>query len=174
MKIPQKKKRRGFTLIEFLLYAGVVSLLLFGVSMLSMNTFAQKGKTEAMTLVEQVGGYTLWRMIHEAQEAVSIEAPIPGATSSLVILRTNSTSTDPTVITLSEQKIVIKQGVLATSSITSEYISASNLLFVNSSASGTPGVLTFSFDMSSGDALSLRENYFSQTFETSVTLRLRK
>lgn len=69
------KKISGFTLVELLIYMGLMSFLLAVISQLFGSIFDVKTESEATAAVEEDGRFLLSRLIYDVERASAISTP---------------------------------------------------------------------------------------------------
>lgn len=85
--------RRGFTLIEMLVYMAILSVLLVVLSQFFGSILNTRRESESFSSVEQDGKYILQRVMYDINRATSITSPAGGAQgSTLQILTAPSTN----------------------------------------------------------------------------------
>lgn len=110
-KFSIKNNVSGFTLIELLIYAAIFSIsAVFLVNILTSVTQTQIRQTSTNEVTQQISfvSNNIQRMVREA----SLIENDAGVASSTIRLRTNASSTDPTLIYLDQtaSAIMLKQG----------------------------------------------------------------
>lgn len=82
---------RGFSLIEFLIYMGVLSLLIFALSDLFSSTLDVQRESESSSSVDQDSQYILTRLSYDMHQASAMSTPSSaGQTSSSLQIIVNS------------------------------------------------------------------------------------
>jgi type II secretory pathway pseudopilin PulG len=91
----KRKKSTGFTLVELLMYMGLLSILLLILTNILVTLLQAKADSEATSAVEQDGRFVISRLKYDLARASSVSLPAAlGATSSsltMVIDGTNVT-----------------------------------------------------------------------------------
>jgi type II secretory pathway pseudopilin PulG len=86
-----KKLMKGFTMVELLIYMGLLSILIGILSTIFVSIINTQLESSATSSVEQDGRYILARLIYDTQSAQQIVAPtIPGSPSATLQIRVNS------------------------------------------------------------------------------------
>ena len=81
------KSLKGFTLVELLIYMGLISILMVMITQLFGSIFDVKVESEASSSVEQDGRFIFSRLIHDIQRSTAITTPLSyGASSSSLVL----------------------------------------------------------------------------------------
>lgn len=120
------KRLVGFTLVELLIYMGLISILMVIISQLFGAIFDVKIESEATSAVEQDGRFILSRLIHDIERSTAITTPLDyGSTSSSLIMTIDGT----------ENTYAVSGGVLqlvnnsGTNNINSSQTAVSNMTF---------------------------------------------
>ena len=71
-----KKAQRGFTIVELLIYMGILSVLLVVLVQIFTALVDLRLESEASSGVEQDGRYLLTRMVYDVHRAQSISTPV--------------------------------------------------------------------------------------------------
>lgn len=88
------KTKQGFTLIEFLIYIGLLSILLAIMSQVFLATLSIRTESEGATNIQQDGRYILSRLTYDVYRAKSISAPAVGSTGGALSLTITENGTD--------------------------------------------------------------------------------
>lgn len=88
------KKNNGFTLIEFIIYAGLTSMLIALMSQVFLATLGIRTESQNTTNIEQDGRYMVSRMTYDIRRAKSIDAPVSGQTQSTMTLTISENGVD--------------------------------------------------------------------------------
>ena len=163
--------KRGFTLVELLLYIGLSATMLIVISGFLGTMLEARVKNQTIAEVEQQGMQVIHLVSQTIRNSEAITSPGVGLTSSSLTLDVVTALDDPTIFDSSSDVIRIKEGGSSAVSITNSNVLVSGLLFENLSGTSTPGVIRISFTLSHRN-ISLRNEFeFSQTFYTSASLR---
>jgi prepilin-type N-terminal cleavage/methylation domain-containing protein len=133
--------KRGFTLIEFLIYIAIVSLFLVLVSGFFWNIVFGNIKESSYQEVQQNGRFALTKIIQETKKSTGINSPLPGFSSDTLSLTIAAANLNPTVFKLTNGKLTITKGNGGTYELTSDQVKVSNLQFTNLSYPNTPGTV---------------------------------
>lgn len=88
------KTTHGFTLIEFLIYIGLLSILLAIMSQVFLATLSIRTESEGATNIQQDGRYILARLTYDIYRAKDISVPAVGATGGVLQLTITENGTD--------------------------------------------------------------------------------
>lgn len=157
--------RKGFTIVELLIYMGLLSILLVVLTQISVSIFDLQSQSKAVSSVAQDGRYILTRLNYDTRRASSISAPALGQTSSTATLVLDGVST--TYDASSGNLVVSSSG--SSDQLNSLESNISNLQFRRIGNSGGKNSLEISFTLSS------RQNRSSgreiRDYETTIGLR---
>ncbi len=165
------QNKHGFTLIEFILYVAILSVVLVGIVTFMLMILHSRVKNQVISEVEQQGVQVMQIITQTIRNAEDINSPSPGSSASSLSIDVVTVVDDLTIFDLNSGVIRIKQGVASEISLTSDKITASGLNFQNIPRAGTADTIKIEFTLTytnlSGDIL---YNY-SQTFYGSASLR---
>ena len=167
---PRKKLRvQGFTLLEFLIYIGIVSIILATMMLMTSESILLGAKSDTLVSLHYNARFVIDRIAEEIRnatainEASSVFSTHPGTLS----LATANPLTDPTVIDVNNNAVRITRGASSPIVLTSNATRATQLIFFLHSKAGTPGTVKIIFQLSPADA---RQSP-PITIETSASLR---
>lgn len=87
------KTQRGFTLVELILYMGLLSIFLVVLTDIFVSIFDIKTESEATSAVEQDGRYILSRLSYDLRRADAVNIPLNiGQTTDNLVLSVGATS----------------------------------------------------------------------------------
>jgi len=164
-------RNRGFTLIEFILYIGLVGIILTVTGAIGLNVLSGKAKLGTIEEVSQNARFTMERMSEIIRNAETINSPATSTSASTLSLKMASPALDPTVFDLSSGALRIKEGSGSATSITSSEVNVSNLNFSNISYSDTPGTVRIEMTINLVNPDDMPEYNFEQTFYTTANIR---
>lgn len=127
--------RRGFTLIEVLIYIAILAVMLLNIVELTSGIFDLRGRTRASLTLEENLRFALNRIVARVSDADDITAPASG-TSSTLTLDMALAAEDPTTITLSNGAVELTEGTGTPTPLTSDEVEITTLSFTR--LSGTP------------------------------------
>ncbi|MBI4133382.1 prepilin-type N-terminal cleavage/methylation domain-containing protein [Candidatus Uhrbacteria bacterium] len=127
--------RRGFTLIEVLIYMAILGVMLLNIVELTSGTFDLRGRARASLTIEENLRFVLSRVVARIYDADGITAPATGTTSTLTLDMLDATE-NPTTITLSNGAVLLTEGTNAAIPLTSDEVTVTTLSFTR--LSGTP------------------------------------
>lgn len=167
-----KKRQRGTTLVELILYIALISIFMGGAITFAWDIIYSRVKSNTQRIVSQNLRLVSERLSYELRNATSVS--IPNATT---LTLTNSTpSRSPTTFLLSGGRIAIVYGSTCPAPpetdacfLTSNELTISNLTFTDTSASGSTNV---TFSVTGTSTADVSEYNASETYTSSVELRI--
>lgn len=163
----KKLNRRGFTIVELIIYMGILSILL----MVLTDTFASilevRKESEAVTAVEQDGNYILAKLFYDISHAQSIGTPASLGTSSNTLQLTIGGVSNTYSLSGGNLQVVNNHGTNVLNGIDS---SVSNLSFLRLGNIGGKDTIQMTFTVTSRIVRSggITE---TKTYQTSAGLR---
>lgn len=168
------KARASFTLIEMILYIGMSAIIIVALLRVMITITTTREKAQTVSSVQQELRFVMDRITASARNAVDIN--IAGSTfgsdNGVLSLSMSGASLNPTVFTLTANRITVKEGLAAAQSLTSSGVLIDRLRFANLSANGTNGTVKVTIHGTDAVAGSADPTYTDTfTLETSVSLR---
>jgi len=166
-------RARGFTLIELVIFIGIFTVSVIGLTTLLVVITGVQTKEAASSEVSSQSQFLLQQLQYYIENARIVDMTQDVTTSTLT-LREFSSAQDPTSITLATGTIYVQQSASGTlNALTSNKVSVSQLSFTRhfnlnaaSFAYGTDSV-SFSFTMSS---VSRGGTLYTQTYQSSAAV----
>ena len=136
------RSRRGFTLIELILYIGFVSLMITAFVTFSLDTINSAQKSQINDDLQQNARLAVDRMLQEIRSSSSINTGSStfGTSPGVLSLATSSGTTNPIIFSLSSGVLQMKQGSGAAAALTDSRYTVSSLIFDNLSTTRTSEV----------------------------------
>lgn len=170
-KVHNSRKTCGFTLLEFIIYIGLVTVVIAAASQLGFNIIINEEKTEIVEEISYNARFGMEKITDHIHKAEAINAPLVGATSTTLSLKMTSSSEDPTVFSLSSGILQVQEGASTPVDITSDEITVSFLEFANVSYPTASGTVRITATIESTDSSQKIRSYnFSQTFHTTANI----
>lgn len=162
---------RSFTLLELLIYLGIVAMVLTIASALVYASIQARVRRRSIAAVEQEGLRVSELIGFVVRNSSAITGPLPGATSATLTLSTDATSSTPTIFRLATGTILVTEGTSTPIALTSNRTVASALVFTNLTPSSTPGTLRFNFNLSAVAPTGRGEYGYSRSFTGGASRR---
>ena len=154
---------RGQSVIEIVLYLGLVILIMPVIAALTFFSADVRVRGQEVNVVTAEGERLAQVLSQTIRNAKGINSPLLGESNSQLSLKIADSAKDPTIFSLNNGAITIKEGAGQAVSLTSSQMTASNLTFSNRSQAGTPGTIKIQFTLSAAN--------LTKTFYVSASLR---
>lgn len=165
--------KQGFTLIEFILYIGIVSTVLAVTAAIGVNVLFGKAKLAAIEEVSQNARFSIEKIADTIRNAQAIQSPSIGTTASSLSLQMADLAKNPTIFDISGGVVRIKEGAGGAVDITSSEVVATNIQFSNISYALTPGTVRVQMTVQYNNPSGRKEYEFQKTFYTTANIRKR-
>lgn len=165
------QQRRGFTLLEVVLYSAIVSLIVFSITTSLVILLQTREKSQTLLNLKEEGSHVLQTIVRSIENARGINSPAAGGSAATLSLTMTNGAANPTVFQQSGGAMMISEGSGGNVSLTSSKMIISNLTFTNVSAAGTPGIIRVQFTITHHNPNSQYEYAASETFYSSASLR---
>lgn len=164
--------KRGFTLIEMLLYMAILSIVMGGFVIFAITVFQTRIKAEAVSVVETQGNMAMEQILKSIRLGTVINTPAAGVSASSASINVFDGVKSPTLFDLNSGAIRIKEGASAYVNLTPANVTVSNLSFQNLTQTGAPGVIRVSYTLTSINSSGRSEYSYSKNFVATASLRL--
>lgn len=148
---------KGQSAIEIVLYLGLVILIMPVIAALTFFSVDVRVRGQEVNVVVAEGERLAQVLSQTIRNAKGINSPLLGESNTQLSLKMADSARDPTIFSLSNGAITIKEGVGQAISLISSQVTASNLIFSNKSQAGTPGTIKAQFTLS---AANLTKNFY--------------
>ncbi len=165
------KDNRGFTLVELLLYVGLLSMVIFSAALFLSLILQSRMKNQVVAEVEQQGVLAVMRIMQVVRNSTLINTPAVGSSGSTLSVNLPQAALSPTVFVLSGGTITMTEGVGTAVSLTNNLVSVTGLIFSNVSRASTPGTVRIQFTISYINNSGRNEFDYSKTFDSDASLR---
>jgi prepilin-type N-terminal cleavage/methylation domain-containing protein len=163
--------KRGFTLIEFVIYIAIVGIILVVAGAIGFNILFGKAKLAAIEEVSQNARFTMEKIADTVRNAQAINSPSIGTTAPLLSLQIADSSKNPTLFDVSAGTLRITEGVSQPVSLTASEVTATNLQFSNVSYALAPGTVRIQMTVQFTNPSGRPEYNFAKTFYTTANIR---
>lgn len=167
----KKTLKKGFTLVETLLYVSIISVMLLVFSIFLFLILQSMIKYQTISEVDQQGIQVVQMMTQLIRNAKKINIPVQGATGATLSVDTVDAGKTPTVFNSSGSNVQIKEGTGAIIPLTSSRVVVSGLSFSNLSKTNTPGIIKFQFTLNYVNLSGRNEYNYTKTFYGSAAIR---
>lgn len=167
-----KRYKKGFTLVEMILYVSICSILLLTISTFLSFLLGARIRSQAITEVNQQGFRAMNMMALTIRNGRSIETPVLGDTAPVLSITTKDNLLNPTIFDVASGTLRITEGAGRPIPLTNSRVVMSNISFQNLSASTSADrIIRISFTLDYGNSSGKDEYSFTKTFIESTTLR---
>jgi competence protein ComGC len=164
-------KKQAFTLVEFLIYLGILSLVLVLTAGFLWDFIFGNIKATSYREVQENGRFALLKITQEIKKATEINSPPPSSSSSTLSLARIDSHLNPTVFDVINGRLRIRRGLTGTSYyLTSDQVIVSSLQFTNLSYPETPGIIRVEIVLEHINPGNRTEYQTSVNLESSVSL----
>ncbi len=157
------KKNQGFTLIEFLIYTGIVVFTMTMFTLSALNALQSRSRINAMGEVNRNARFVMEKITHSIRNYDGIVS----ATGDTLVLESSFDIYNPTTFSLQEGKILMSRGTSYSGYINTEKVIITNLSFSQMGETGVEIEMT----ISSLNPLLRQEYDFQRTFRTIENIR---
>lgn len=164
------RNKRGFTLIELILYVGVAAFVLTAAVSFAALLIRTQTKNRTIAEVNEQGTLVMQTISRAIQTANSINSPLAGVSATQLSLTMSDATKDPTIFGVSSGAFQVQEGV-DINNLTNSKVSIVNPLFSNLSRTGTAGAIKIEFTIAHTNSENRSELDYQKTFETTVSLR---
>ncbi|MFQ5492588.1 MAG: type II secretion system protein J [Candidatus Dojkabacteria bacterium] len=165
------RTRKAFTLVEIILYVGLVSMLLVVVAGFLTSVLQSRERSETVSEVDSQGVKVMQDIIQTVRNAQAINSPTQGNSAATLSLDVVDGGADPTVYDLSGGALTITEGGGAVVDLTSGRVTASGLVFENLTRPGTDGIVRIEFTLTHVNPEGRFEYDYAQIFYGSANLK---
>ncbi len=164
-------RRAGFTLIELSLYIALAAVVLLGSSSMLSLVSEARIKDTVISEVEQQSDSALQVITQGLRNATAVNSPTAGASSTSLSINTTVSANNPTVFSLSDGAIMIKEGSSDAVALTNSNVTISSLVFQNLAQTSAKSSVRVSFSASYKSNSTRQVYQYSRNFYGSGSLR---
>ena len=167
----KKKLKKGFTLLELLLYISLYSILMMSVVSVLLMILQVRVKNKTIAEVDQQGIQIMQMMTQKIRNANVINTPATGATGNSLSLDMPGTTNDPTIFDVTNGQVRIKEGSGNYIVLNNSLVTVSNFSISNLSRANTHGNIRVEFTITYTNTTGRSEYDYSKTFVADASLR---
>lgn len=164
-------KTKGSTVLELLLYTGIVTILLIGIGAVSASALEMKARSFVVEEVRYAGTFATERITRSIRESSGITAPALGATGTSVVLAGSAPENDPTEIALLGGRLLMTRGSAPSVYLTPASVVISEVEFTHLGDLTQPGSVAYSFRVTAGGDIGVQYR-FTETYSGAVVPRI--
>lgn len=162
--------KRGFTLIEVLLYVSLSVLLLGALSATVILTLESRARAHVTNEVEQQASFIFNRIEQIAQDSSAITSPVAASTGSSLTISRDSPSDNPTTLSLSGTTLMITRGGNSSTALHNDQIEVTNFVVSNLSRPGTDGIFRIELTLAFKNEVGRSEFNYSRSYRGSWSI----
>lgn len=163
--------KKGFSLIELILYIGIISVFILVVFQFIFIFVDARSKDQTISEVEDQGAQALKQITQLIRNSEAITSPIKGESASSLTLDVIDPLKDPTIIDLSNGVIRIKEGVNNYINLTNDYVVVSDLLFNNVSKEKNTGIIKIDFTINFYNPNNMEQFNYEKIFTSGAEIK---
>lgn len=166
---------RGATLLELVLYIGLVGLALSAGTVFAWEFSLSRAKSAAYAEVVHNARFAVSRIEAEVREAssVNVGASVFGSNPGTLSLATPLAGTNPTVFAVSSGALTVQQGTGAPVALTDSRVAVSGFVVEDVSSGTRTRAVRIRLSLASKGGADLAEQQAAATVETTVRIRLK-
>lgn len=165
------KENKGFTLVELLVYVGILAIVITSVVSIMFFVISSREKAKTINEVESQGALVMQFITQTIRNAESVNSPDVGINDSTISLSVSDTQDNPTIFDINNGVIRVKKGTADEVDLTSSRVTASNLDFYNVSRTDTENIIKIEFQLDYNSQGSAFQFEYSKIFYGSASLR---
>lgn len=167
--------RKGFTLIETLIYVAIVSTVVAGFIAFALSIAESRNSSFVVQEVQANARMAMKKISQKVRlaESIMIASTTWGTDPGVLYLQMSSSTVNPTIISLTADngQLQIREGASANQVLTSSEVKISNLVFTNYSSSTSRGNIQINLTAEYNGTGSSRSYIYSYSLQTAVSLR---
>lgn len=163
--------KRAFTLIEFLIYMVVFSLLAAAAGSFYYSAISSSAKGQAIIDLEEQGIFIINTLGRQVRRASAINSPTVGASATALSLAMALPAEDPVIFATSSAGAITMSVAGVSSNLTDPDVYIASLRFTNYSVAGAPGIISYSITLRYKNPGNRQEFNYGRTFQGSINLR---
>lgn len=169
-------RKRGFTLIETILYVGILGLMASSLALFGFSVGSSRTKTAAAEEVNaniRTAFDVLASRVRSSNGVIDVFS-VFGSDPGAIALGMPDPAKNPTVFRLNADDGVleIKEGAGPWMPLTSSAVRVTNFIFEKASAPGMPESIVFDIAVEHADTSGSADYRFTQSVHSAVTLRM--
>lgn len=164
--------KKGFTLLELMIYMGILSGFLFITFNFALDIMYGDIKSETIREVQQNSRFSMEKMLKVIKSASSVNRPVAGKSTNSLILEVADPNLDPTTFYTLQGKLLMTQGDFGPYELISDRVVVTEIQFTNRSESDNPGVITVDLEIEHENPSGRNEYNFSLASRSTISLFL--
>ena len=162
---------KGFTIIELIIYIGIVAGVLLVLFNFGWEIVYGDIKSQTIREVQQNSRFAMEKIIESILSASGINSPLEGNPDDFLSLEMQDLNLSPTVFEVSEGRLIITQAGNSPYQLTNNRVRVTNFQFSNFSYGDTPGTIRVEMTIEHFNPGGLNQYEASLSTENTVSLR---
>jgi len=163
--------KKGFTLIEVVLYVGISSLVIFVISFFLVFLLQMNIKNQTVAEIDSQGLFVMRLINQTIRNSAGVNSPVPGENNVALSLETFDSLKNPTIFFEENGILYLKEGADERIPLTNSLVFLSELFFENYSAASSKDSINFSFILSRINNSGRNEYDYSKKFYAASSTR---
>jgi type II secretory pathway pseudopilin PulG len=148
-----KNNNKGFTLIETIIYLGLLSLIIvFLVAFLTQATYV-KGKINERLDNLDTAQYALERMTWYLQNSLEVNEPLIGQTSNQLVVNALTSDINPIKFFVQDKQLKMQVGEKAPINLTTSRLEVEGISFINQGFINQPPIIQIQLTIASKNSM---------------------
>lgn len=147
MRYTMKKKQKGFTLIEILLYLAISVVMVVLIGSVGVNVLTTLASVHTEEELQYNSQFITEKIRTIVNDAETIGIPTSGATSSVLSLTMSDPAKNPTIIDVVDGRLRMQEGSDTPQFLSGQNVVVSAVTFSNVTYMGSDGTVRVSFDI---------------------------
>lgn len=163
--------KKAFTLLEIILYIGLLTLFLAIAGGIAINIIFNKTKLSVTQEISQNGRFAMEKIYNSIINADGINIPTLGQSGAVLSLTVTDSLKNPTIFDLSNGVLRIKEGSNQPIDLTSDKVIVTSLSLSNVSYTNTSGTIKVQMIIKFKNPDNRQEYNLEKTFYSSANIR---
>lgn len=163
--------KQGMTLIETLIYVAIFSIFIVALASFAININSSRISGQIIFDVNDQGSQVINVITQSLRNASTTTIPAIGTSSSTLSITTTVPAQNPTIFSLINGVLYIKEGANNSVALTNNKVTVSNLVFSDLSQPLKPKTVQIRFKISNSASSTKPEEQYSLNFYGSGSLR---
>ncbi len=165
------KNKKGFSLVELILYISVLIILLGSIFLFMGLVFESKAKSQTINEVERQGEFITRTILQTVRNTNTINSPTVGSSGNSLSVNVKNPTNSPTTFTLNGTDLVMTEAAQTPVTLNNNLVEITNIVFRNVSQPSTTGIIRVEITIAHINPENQNEFKYEKTFYGSATVR---
>ncbi|PJA90482.1 MAG: hypothetical protein CO137_00160 [Candidatus Magasanikbacteria bacterium CG_4_9_14_3_um_filter_32_9] len=165
------KNKKGFSLVELVLYISVLIILLGSIFLFMGLVFESKAKSQTINEVERQGEFIIRTILQTVRNTNTINSPTVGSSSNSLSINVKNPTNSPTTFALNGTGLVMTEASQTPVILNNNLVEIKNIVFRNVSQPSTTGIIRVEITIAHVNPENQNEFKYEKTFYGSATVR---